>query len=237
MLTADEMQRLRERLSAHRLDAWADRILALARPSIRLNVTDGAAGVDEMRLGGPALLPAGMEWPRYENEPQSFVAQIVLSEVAPFDREHALPPEGRLLFYYYRHGGGSGRVLYAPPGTPLAEHHAEFPSRRVVASLEISVPAFDFFRDDMGSDELDDYQEFVKSLHKYHESISKLLGYSDAIHFSGEAEWQLHLLLQLDSEQKAGMMWGDNGRVYFWIEPEELRARDFSRVYVNAQWY
>jgi len=39
------------------------------------------------------------------------------------------------------------------------------------------------------------------------------------------------LLLQIDSEEeKTGMMWGDVGRIYFWIEKEALRNCDFTHV-------
>jgi uncharacterized protein YwqG len=38
------------------------------------------------------------------------------------------------------------------------------------------------------------------------------------------------LLLQLDSDDSAGISWGDGGTCGFFIEPERLAARDFSRV-------
>ncbi|MCR8632194.1 YwqG family protein [Paenibacillus radicis (ex Xue et al. 2023)] len=31
----------------------------------------------------------------------------------------------------------------------------------------------------------------------------------------GVSDWKL--LLQIDSEEEIGMMWGDAGRIYFWI--------------------
>lgn len=44
------------------------------------------------------------------------------------------------------------------------------------------------------------------------------------------AEWRL--LLQLASDDDAGMMWGDVGLLYFWIRERDLAARDFSRVWM-----
>jgi uncharacterized protein YwqG len=38
------------------------------------------------------------------------------------------------------------------------------------------------------------------------------------------------LLLQLDSDESAGITWGDGGTGGFFIEPDRLAARDFSRV-------
>lgn len=38
------------------------------------------------------------------------------------------------------------------------------------------------------------------------------------------------LLLQLDSDKKAGWMWGDAGMLYLFIERSALRSQDFSNV-------
>lgn len=49
----------------------------------------------------------------------------------------------------------------------------------------------------------------------------------------GAADWTL--LLQIDSDDELGLMWGDLGRVYFWIRRQDLAARDFSRVWAILQ--
>jgi uncharacterized protein YwqG len=41
------------------------------------------------------------------------------------------------------------------------------------------------------------------------------------------------LLLQLDTDQALGMMWGDVGIANFFIRPADLKARDFARVNFN----
>jgi len=46
-------------------------------------------------------------------------------------------------------------------------------------------------------------------------------------------EWRL--LLQVDSDPNAGMMWGDAGRLYFWIRDEDLRERRFERCWAILQ--
>jgi uncharacterized protein YwqG len=46
-------------------------------------------------------------------------------------------------------------------------------------------------------------------------------------------EWRL--LFQLDSDDNAGMMWGDAGCLYFWIRDEDLRARRFDRTWMMFQ--
>jgi uncharacterized protein YwqG len=52
----------------------------------------------------------------------------------------------------------------------------------------------------------------------------------------GAADWQL--LLQIDSDEKnLGVMWGDVGRVYFWIRRQDLGKRDFGNVWLILQCY
>jgi uncharacterized protein YwqG len=49
----------------------------------------------------------------------------------------------------------------------------------------------------------------------------------------GAADWRL--LLQVDSDEKASMMWGDLGRVYYWIREADLRAARFDRTWTIFQ--
>jgi uncharacterized protein YwqG len=46
-------------------------------------------------------------------------------------------------------------------------------------------------------------------------------------------EWQL--LLQIDSDEKSNMMWGDAGALYFWIKESDLRARQFENMWIQSQ--
>ena len=50
---------------------------------------------------------------------------------------------------------------------------------------------------------------------------------------AGASEWQL--LLQVDTDEEAGMMWGDCGRLYFWIRADDLRRRNFDGVWMILQ--
>ena len=52
----------------------------------------------------------------------------------------------------------------------------------------------------------------------------------------GASDWRL--LLQIDSdEDNLGAMWGDVGRVYFWIRHQDLQKRDFGNVWLVLQCY
>lgn len=46
----------------------------------------------------------------------------------------------------------------------------------------------------------------------------------------GHGKWLL--LLQLDSDEETGMMWGDAGMLYFWIREDDLRERNFNDVWM-----
>lgn len=47
------------------------------------------------------------------------------------------------------------------------------------------------------------------------------------------ARW--NLLLQVDSNEDIGMMWGDMGRLYLWITEEDLAARKFENCWLILQ--
>jgi uncharacterized protein YwqG len=49
----------------------------------------------------------------------------------------------------------------------------------------------------------------------------------------GATEWRL--LLQLDSAEQAGMMWGDLGRLYFWIRDQDLSHCRFDQAWMILQ--
>jgi len=50
---------------------------------------------------------------------------------------------------------------------------------------------------------------------------------------AGAVDWRL--LLQVDSEQRTGMYWGDSGRLYFMIHKDDLRHRRFDNVWLILQ--
>jgi uncharacterized protein YwqG len=49
------------------------------------------------------------------------------------------------------------------------------------------------------------------------------------------SEWRL--LLQMDSDEAADVMWGDAGIIYFWIRESDARARRFDASWVILQCY
>jgi uncharacterized protein YwqG len=49
----------------------------------------------------------------------------------------------------------------------------------------------------------------------------------------GAADWRL--LFQVDSQDEAAMMWGDVGRLYYWIKKDDLIARNWDQTWLILQ--
>lgn len=107
------------------------------------------------------------------------------------------------------------------------------------------------------------YYDAVEELQSSNETVHRLLGYPNTIQGDMQLQCQLvshglycgdssgyedpqrkvleksahewKLLLQIDSEQNIGMMWGDVGRIYFWIREQDLAIRNFNDTWLVLQ--
>jgi uncharacterized protein YwqG len=74
--------------------------------SIRLKSEAGDEGdfeLGESKIGGCPHLPPDFVWPKFENNPLAFLAQLNLADVARYDFSKQLPESGMLYFF---HEGG-----------------------------------------------------------------------------------------------------------------------------------
>ena len=119
--TGTAMTAVEHVLQAPALARVAPELRPLVRWSIRIEAarpSDNDLPVGASKFGGAPDLPAGLAWPVYTPPPGAgvsifpgakppppphtpipLVAQIRLSDVAPFDHEHALPRTGWLSFF------------------------------------------------------------------------------------------------------------------------------------------
>lgn len=60
-------------------------------------------------------------------------------------------------------------------------------------------------------------------------------GYDTQEFATGANDWQL--LLQIDTDDRPGWMWGDSGRIYYWIRRQDLAERRFDKAWAILQCY
>jgi uncharacterized protein YwqG len=222
--------------------------------SLRIRLA-GPAGQAESRVGGQAFLPPTVAYPHTRGGvPLSLLAQVNFAEVPPLpgfpsdgllaffilDQARVAPPENELLYgqdYDHPLDQNGFRVLYLRPEQLATSRLQENSSRgeRLSPLAKPDRPLRMRFTRQEEDVSCNDY--------RYPQSLSvecplerlgnghKLGGYPYFTQTDPRVETQYQryeLLLQLDSDQD--MMWGDAGVGNFFIRPEDMARRDFSRV-------
>ncbi len=129
--------------------------------SIRMiskSIAESEVAVGASKIGGAPDLPDDVIWPLMGDVPLSFLAQINLSDVQPFDTDKLLPSSGMLYFFYdanqQTYGSDpadrAGRnVIYSVVDTASVKRHpfpdalpveARFASCAVTFSSEMTLP-------------------------------------------------------------------------------------------------
>ena len=169
---------------------------------------------------------------------------------------------GKALYYYEGDLSNLKRVdapedleecgsVFAP-SIMRFEHGIDFPDLESSAGEKLPLK----------EDDADKYYEILDGIS---EPDNKLLGHSNNIQGGMELDCELvtqklycgdssgyregrargldkntdrwNLLLQVDSNEDLGMMWGDAGRLYVWITDEDLEAKNFNASWVILQCY
>lgn len=161
------------------------------------------------KFGGKPAVPAGFEWPRFEeenydgetvNRPLSFLCQINLEEICAYDKDNLLPKKGLLLFFYEQEtmcwgfdpkDEGCARVYYFEDISQLTE--ADLPDDMNDAykvreyglsfSANDSYPSYEELECYSDTDcDWEDYDEAVENKgYEVESERHKLLGYADLI--------------------------------------------------------
>ena len=108
---------LSEELNVIAPEPLRSKLGALIRPAIEIETAPSRGELAPLasKFGGTPDVPPGFEWPHFGDEPLSFVAQLNLGELAPFDLEERLPKSGLLSFWMGSSWGadfGDWRVWY-----------------------------------------------------------------------------------------------------------------------------
>ena len=97
-------EKLIELIDEHQLSDYKDLILEHSKPAIYIQreyvPDEDDLPIGASKIGGNPDLPADFEWRYYNELPLTFLAQIKLSDVAPYDVDHVLPKAGWLYFFY-----------------------------------------------------------------------------------------------------------------------------------------
>lgn len=141
------------------------------------------------------------------------------------------------------------------------DRHARYKSCKLTYSNSVSLPNWEqeYVAGRLNDNEKDIYLDLPIP----EGEMNKLLGHSDNIQGPMEQECQLvtnglfcgdpsgysdpraktlqkdsdkwRLLFQIDSIEIAGMMWGDVGRLYFWIKEDDLKNKAFDKTWFALQ--
>lgn len=92
----------REAIRNSPLAHYSDILERLLKPAIFLRTApaEQPLPIGASKLGGAPDLPPDFEWPQWNAKLLSFLAQIRLNELAPYDVENLLPHSGMLYFFY-----------------------------------------------------------------------------------------------------------------------------------------
>lgn len=275
-----------------------ERLLQRAVHLTTRRVEMDALEIGASRLGGVPDLPPEMEWPEWNGVPQSFVAQIRLSDVAQHNRPQddgqpclfdftrnaprSLLPQSSWLYIFYAveqewgydpaHRGGWKVLFYEGDVSELrrvdlpAELLGEggFSACELTFTQEYTLPSlFSIAAEglDLNREGVHAYDALVEKLRDAQEEgkpTHRLLGHPYEVQNemqlqcqlvshglycgnaagyedprveelrSGAADWRL--LLQIDTDDDAEMMWGDSGSIYYWMPEQALKARQFDQM-------
>ena len=217
------------------------------------------------RAGGAPDLPAALPWPSWRDTPLGFVVQIALHDLAGSAVAAQLPASGLLSFFVdpaQRADGsqpadrGAWAVVFSPAGqlarrTPPAGSAPPLPVSRAHFTPDLTLPNVPTERNPaltLTAEEQASYELLLLALRAGSNPAAarnRLFGEPDSIQDDvlltcaaasappDPLAWQL--LLQLDSDEAAGMRWGSAGMLYFAIPRAALAAQQFDAAWAVIQ--
>ncbi len=225
-----------------KLTAAKAKILAAVLPSVRWlaephRKDDLPLGAS--KLGGGPDLPATVEWPKTkQGRALEHVATLDLSKLPAIKGVPRL--SGRLLFFLDEKNLFDSElenaVLHIPAGAKSTRRKSPrgtmtFKPSSLTPKVEDTIPAASSHacRALPIGKTYDRYLNLRDSWPPHEKGeLHRSFGHGDVEHEAKEPEPLL--LLQVDSYSHGNIMWGDAGKLFWWISPADLKASRFARA-------
>lgn len=217
--------------------------------------------------GKPYIDSALFQWPHVDNEPLAFIAQLDLAELATTLNIDWLPTTGILLFFYDIETMPSGlevndnelwKVIYFEQSNTEANFPANLIEEFRFESIYLEAIKIEQLPSQQ-RDEVIDLNLSASQKEAYEELCDREIGDQPTHQISGfpdciqDDDMELtcqqltqnqnstindwRLLLQLDTDENAEMIWGDCGTLYFWIREQDAKKYAFDKVRLILQCY
>lgn len=214
MLSEENQKKLERIVHEYQFEHAMEYLVASVRQGIRLSKTEIETYTEicPSRIGGDPDLPAMMEWPlNSDGTPMTFLAQLRLDELFPYDVSSLLPAKGILYFFVGVDEPAYGiehKVIYlsedklqeverlhSPEVTALENR---FTGYRVSAKSTMEPPNYGYVDYDMVEDADHDYEQYEELCFGLNDQQSNdlavMFGYPSTQHGDCEYEAALHLL-------------------------------------------
>ena len=232
------------------LAAKADKLLALARPTITyetVKIAERTIPVGASKFGGRPDMPASTAWPKFEDQPLSFLGQFNLAELQPSPVARELPASGVLsAFCLYEEGSGndafddgSWRLLYFPDTEKLVRHELDaelvdesrFASCRVEYTEALTLPCWDSpWERELKAIGVTGYGGSYSDLYFEMCPGDHILGHPFPIQCDFLGKKTVRHLLTICGNEHTGWEFGDGGALYFILAEADLKQGKFDRV-------
>lgn len=180
-------------------------------PAINIEVEEDQAviNVGDSKFGGKPDLTKNIEWPKSDNEPMTFLAQLNLKQVSEFDIDKALPSYGMLYFFIANPSEFSldHKVIYSAEGglsetsfpTELNED-CRFKDLKMKFETIYTFPSIETLDiESLSENDVNSYYEIEKDFFTYENN--QILGHTYPMQSDVKIEWACEYLgIELSSE-------------------------------------